>query len=84
MMKKCAAVLLLCMTLAGCASAFMSFDQSAYARMPWARKSFEESKSICRYDSLSKKSWNINDVHIMEFKACMDKKGWRYRSETFY
>lgn len=70
---------LCCVLLAGCAG--VNDDPRFYTQEKWSKKSFDESRARCRYDSM-RYDKAVRDYAVKDnlFYACMHKQGYAYHA----
>lgn len=76
-------VLLSVLLLSACQSVQPYYEQQNFQPTGWAKKSFEEAKAACRYQTLDHNAlWDTYELQTPRYKACMEQEGFRFTAAT--
>jgi len=69
--------------LSACNSVTPYYEQNNFQPTSWAKKSFEEAKAACRYQTLNhNKLMDTYELETPRYKACMEQEGYQFSAKT--
>lgn len=69
--------------LSACNSVQPYYEQNNFQATSWAKKSFEEAKATCRYQTLNhNKLMDTYELETPRYKACMEQEGFKFSAQT--
>ena len=76
-------LVLAALLLSACNSVTPYYEQNNFQPTSWAKKSFEEAKAACRYQTLNhNKLMDTYELETPRYKACMEQEGYKFTAKT--